>query len=388
MSDKRVFVNEAAKKEPEKESDVAAQMAAEMNQAALEAEIGDGEVSEDSDAADDEELLMTEKKLATKDDGLDDDGVFQVDFDYYDPRPDDWYTLAQFLRNLCDDDELDSTQLAHLVSNQVSVGTMIKNGPWEEQPLCFATALNPFAPQHRERRSIRHVIQWLRNKAKAAKETALLELLDEAEQGKLCVGLLLQHRLINLPPGLIPALHNSLLEDVQFARTNKEDTAEERASFNFDKYIVMSRVFREIKNTDDDEGEEDEKSGPPAKRRKKQEHDEVQFVSDEDVHYMFEEECFVRNAETSVRFAVPRTHAQKGVREWRVISVLRAEQMPRAVADMWNLIDADVRQQTLAHMQDTTGDDSADPAATTQTQTQTQAQGESVEIGNKRPRQE
>ena len=55
-------------------------------------------------------------------------------------------------------------------------------------------------------------------------------------------GLLVSERLINCPPQLAPPLQQALFDEVAWA-TEDEPTAEQRASFRFERYVALSRAY-------------------------------------------------------------------------------------------------------------------------------------------------
>lgn len=54
-------------------------------------------------------------------------------------------------------------------------------------------------------------------------------------------GLLVQGRLLNVPPQIIPALHGALLEDMSWAQANR---AAYGAQFKFKQYVLIGRMFK------------------------------------------------------------------------------------------------------------------------------------------------
>jgi hypothetical protein len=83
----------------------------------------------------------------------DDDELVNVTFEFFDPRPDDFYSVKRLLLSYIDgvsepkaakkirwDGDL-AQELAQLIANQVTVGTMAKTEQ-SDQPLAFISALN------------------------------------------------------------------------------------------------------------------------------------------------------------------------------------------------------------------------------------------------------
>ncbi|KAK9176641.1 hypothetical protein WN944_028660 [Citrus x changshan-huyou] len=57
------------------------------------------------------------------------------------------------------------------------------------------------------------------------------------------VGLLVSQRVVNLPPQLLPPLHDALFDEVSWA-TEDEPTAELRNSFRFKCYLLVSKIYK------------------------------------------------------------------------------------------------------------------------------------------------
>lgn len=82
--------------------------------------------------------------LYVDDDEDDDDeeDEIQVEFGIYDPQPIDYHTLKMLLHNYIPTSTFHLNDFAELISEQVTVGSMIKADGSEEQPIGFATVLN------------------------------------------------------------------------------------------------------------------------------------------------------------------------------------------------------------------------------------------------------
>ncbi len=73
-------------------------------------------------------------------------------FEFFDPSPEDFWSLEHFLRDFVDDTkDFPAQGLAQVISDQVTVGTMVKTGV-DEYPIGFITALNMH--WHRVRRRL------------------------------------------------------------------------------------------------------------------------------------------------------------------------------------------------------------------------------------------
>jgi protein BCP1 len=206
----------------------------------------------DDDDSDDGDIVVSNNEDMSADPsraGIKLDGksgeVVQLDFGLFDPCEIDWWTVKILLKHYIvlpskanDYPGFDPTDMAHAIADQVTVGAMIKNESAEEQPLGCITALNlgyygkrPFVSDIRtfltKHCSDQHTCKAFENVfTKQAKRTALL----------------VQERLINVPNQLVPPFYDSLLQDIEWACKNEEDS-KLRASYNVDNYVIIARSF-------------------------------------------------------------------------------------------------------------------------------------------------
>ncbi|KAK9488293.1 p21-C-terminal region-binding protein-domain-containing protein [Lipomyces starkeyi] len=191
----------------------------------------------------------------SEDSKSDNEEIVNVDFDFFDPRPDiDFEAIRNLLRQLFDADNtmFDLSALADLILSQNTLGSTVKTDGVESDPFAFLTVVN--ANLHRENRGIRQIIDYILSKTNGAFNKKLKELF--AEGAKSNTGIIFSERLINMPTEVVPPMYRLLSDEMQLAIDNGE-------KYQFDYYIIISKSFTETQSKID---EEDER---PKKKKKK-----------------------------------------------------------------------------------------------------------------------
>jgi hypothetical protein len=172
-----------------------------------EEEDGDGSFGEEEEDDDDED-----------EDDEDDKDNIDVEFSFTDPRPIDFKSVRRLLERYCPGEEgFPVSSLAEDVIAQRVVGTMVKMpGDDLDDAYAFATLL-PMV-QHAHKDWARALKAYLLRKA--SKDEAALAALTAAWDSPATLGLLLNERIVNMPPELAPSMHDSLLQDMAWARAN------------------------------------------------------------------------------------------------------------------------------------------------------------------------
>lgn len=67
--------------------------------------------------------------------------IVNINFDFFDPKPNDFHGIKALLRTYLDDEAWDISGFVDLVLAQTTVGTVIKTGD-EGNPIALLTALN------------------------------------------------------------------------------------------------------------------------------------------------------------------------------------------------------------------------------------------------------
>ncbi|KAI1853108.1 hypothetical protein JX265_011389 [Neoarthrinium moseri] len=143
------------------------------------------------------------------------------------------------LRQLLDVDSqlFDISGLADLILSQPTIGSTVKTDGKEADPYAMLTALN--LQEHRAKKPLADLIQYLGEKAKATESlSALPELLASGQH----VGLVLSERLINMPSEIAPPMYNLLADEVEAA-------VEDGEPYVFSHYLVLSKTYHEVEST-------------------------------------------------------------------------------------------------------------------------------------------
>ncbi|KAK9481194.1 p21-C-terminal region-binding protein-domain-containing protein [Lipomyces japonicus] len=193
----------------------------------------------------------------------DDEEIVNVDFDFFDPRPDiDFQAYKNLLRQTFDADNtlFDLSALADLILSQSSIGSTVKTDGIESDPFAFLSVINVNANINKQ--PIQQVRDYLFNKTKKSEafNTKLRALLgDDATTTK--TGIIFSERLINMPIEVVPPMYKMLVDEMQRAIENDEP-------FKFDYYLIISKSFTEIASKLDDEDEQPKKKKKSAKQSK------------------------------------------------------------------------------------------------------------------------
>ncbi|KAK9239894.1 p21-C-terminal region-binding protein-domain-containing protein [Lipomyces kononenkoae] len=216
----------------------------------------------------------------SEDSSSDNEEIVNVDFDFFDPKPDvDFEAIKNLLRQLFDADNtlFDLSALADLILSQSTLGSTVKTDGPESDPFAFLTVVN--ANIHRENPAIRQIIDYILSKTRSneAFNKKLKELLGEGTKNN--TGIIFSERLINMPIEVVPPMYRMLSDEMQRAVDNGEN-------YRFDYYIIISKSFTEMESKLDDEDER------PKKKKKSR-----YTKSSETYYFHAEDELFQRKSE-------------------------------------------------------------------------------------------
>jgi len=174
------------------------------------------------------------------------DAPLQVDFLFLDPSQSQFFSVKSLLNGLLDGLSFRSSDLANIVCDQVVVGTMIgvdgdDDKPNEKSVIAFTTLLPLKAYENQD--VMKEIIGYIVSKSETHNENhqAFFSVLkDQTDK----VGLLINERMINLSPQLVPTLHGQLCEDVNWIQNEK---TEDSALFNLKYILVLSKCYKEPK---------------------------------------------------------------------------------------------------------------------------------------------
>jgi hypothetical protein len=293
------------------------------------------------------------------DDASDDEDFVNVTFEFYDPEPQDHWSIENFFRDYVDDQaEFPAQELAQAISNQSIVGTTIKTGP-TEYPIGFMSVLNMLT--HRDLPAIQLIREFmLRHCADAHKKRQLQKILDDGDVHP--IGLILQDRVVNCPPQLMSHLHSSFLQDVNWA-VEHESTPELQHSFKFEHYIAICRVYQddesivgagpvppeedEVSDDNDDSqiGSKRAARAPKAASKKAKNSSARNSIADDGqgaTFLKFEEEFYRDHATLTFTCPVNRINPSSpyaDVPQARLVTVIAAENMPKIIAEITQAVE-------------------------------------------------
>jgi protein BCP1 len=163
-----------------------------------------------------------------------------VDFEWFNFNEKiDFHGTKTLIRQLFDVDStlFDISALADLILSQSTIGSTVKTDGEESDPFAFVTALN--VQEHREKKPVAQLIEYLSTKAKTNESLAPIPQLLASGQH---VGLVLSERLINMPSDIAPPLYTMLIDEIEAAVEDKEP-------YEFTHYLIVSKTYHEIEST-------------------------------------------------------------------------------------------------------------------------------------------
>ncbi|KAL7606348.1 hypothetical protein Lser_V15G14831 [Lactuca serriola] len=187
----------------------------------------------------------SENEDSSSEDEDDFEGAVQVDFVFFDPKPDDFHGVKVLMQTYLDNKEWDLTSFVDLILQQTSVGSVVKIEDDEDESVYgFVSALN--LQRYKDCKCMMEVKEFLLSKCqeKEIKENLKSFLGEKAAD----VGLLISQRVVNLPPQLLPSLYDAIFNEISWA-TEDEPTQELRKFFCFKYYLLISKIYK-LKNAD------------------------------------------------------------------------------------------------------------------------------------------
>ena len=182
--------------------------------------------------------------------------MVNVEFEWFNFKPDvDFHGLKSLLRQLLDVDSqlFDLSALADLILTQATLGSTVKVDGEDTDAYAFLTILN--LHEHREKKVVRDLAQYIAEKSKSNEALAALSsvLASPASQ----VGLVLAERMINVPSEVAPPMYAMLIDEIEAAVEDKEP-------YEFTHYLILSKTYNEIESALDQE------EAPRTKKSKSQ----------------------------------------------------------------------------------------------------------------------
>jgi BCCIP len=253
----------------------------------------------------------------------------QVDLALFNIGAQDFFSTKNFLNSYLDGTPWLATELADHVASNERIGTVIRVDDGDIS-YGFATVVN----LHRcsTLQSVRELVKFVLEKLTDREQNATLRslLADNKEKGSL--GLLLNERVVNVPPPIAAPLLSSLVEEIEEAAEieQSEGVGEAQRYFDMTHYLMMTTVY-EASRADDGQGGADQ-----SKRRRP-----VNALG----YFKPEDEIFIDNALFAFSYPLRRNKHQAdrwtlggSVNERRVIALLSADALPKCVAAIANLV--------------------------------------------------
>ncbi|KAJ1805868.1 Mss4p nuclear export, partial [Coemansia sp. RSA 2599] len=206
--------------------------------------------------------------------------IVEVDFEFFDPKEQDYHAIKRLLMGVFGDDseDFDIGSLADLCLAQTAIGSTVKMDETGD-PYAFLTVLG--MQEHGQKEVVGQIRQYLLKKVPGSEKPRLEKILAAN------VGLVLNERIINMPPQIVPPMFRMLMEELGWAK-------EDGKPVDFDYYLVMAPMYRETEaeglDNDDDEDEDKEEQGR-GRRPKKSKLELDAYVHAED-EFIEEFACF------------------------------------------------------------------------------------------------
>ncbi|KAF2459097.1 p21-C-terminal region-binding protein-domain-containing protein [Lineolata rhizophorae] len=247
--------------------------------------------------------------------------MVNVDFEWFDPQEQDFEGVKMLLRQLLDSDAelFGLSQLADLILAQPLLGSTVKVGGNEEDPLAFLTVLN--LKTHADKPAIEAMTKYLVEKSASSSPLAgLASLLSPSSNAE--VGLILTERVMNLPAEIVPPMYRMLLEEIIWAVEDKEP-------YTFTHILVLSKTYTEV------ESKVDQEDNRPQKKKRKDKTDAIFYYHPEDevLHQHAIGHCNFEYSKQSDEGASDskRTFHDEGVKPQGHLILIEAEKFKSAV---------------------------------------------------------
>ncbi len=194
-----------------------------------------------------------------------------IDFDFFDPKPIDFHGNKSLLKQVFAEDAetMDLSALSELIIAQPFLGSTVKvSEDGEDDPYALMTLLS--LQQHKDLAAVKQLKQYLLGRIETApqKESAekFKSLLDSN------IGWLINERLINMPPQIVPPLLTMLNEELGWVIDDASPRFlsyqslidSQKKPFDFEYVFMICKMYNEKESAVEDD-EDDE----PAEKRKK-----------------------------------------------------------------------------------------------------------------------
>ncbi|KAI8916538.1 p21-C-terminal region-binding protein-domain-containing protein, partial [Powellomyces hirtus] len=256
-----------------------------------------------------------------------------VDFEFFDPKPIDFHGLKSLLRQTFanDSDLIPTSELADLIIAQPSVGTTVKVED-EHDPYALMTVIG--FTEHAEKGSVKAVREYVLEKARKAGPGVA----DQVETLLPTAAWLVNERLINMPPQVVPPMLTMLMEEVEWA-------IEDGEPFKFDYFVYISKIYKEIESSlvEEDGVVVDEKVKGKKKKAKTAAAEPTIF------YFQSEDEVFAEHAELTFDFKFTkslqssdsrRAFQEYGIDPLRRVFIIKQEKMKGLLKELEGVLNA------------------------------------------------
>lgn len=254
-----------------------------------------------------------------------------VDFEFFDPEEIDFHSVKNFVIDLHDGEEWDSSSLADTIVNQGNIGTCVKADNKESDSLfALLTCIN--MRQYKDVVGIQQLKKQLIAKGKQNGCPQLEELLNDPNAN---IGLVINERLINMPLDIVPPLHKAMKEDIEWSCSapEKDMPRDEQPFYRFDHLVFMSKFQGKTK------GEK------RSKKRSKKAAEKLQkkhaSAGPEGANFIkWEDEMYLKHATMQFHYGLaPRksasnTSTASDVSESRLVYVLPRKSLDKVVKEL------------------------------------------------------
>ncbi len=238
-------------------------------------------------------------------DSDDDENFIEIPFELTDLGESDYHLIKTLLKDYLDDLDFPIGELADIISSQFSIGAAIK-AEGTEEPLGFLTALNTqfYSKKFPVMKNLRD--HWM----KKCRDPAVSQKFSN-DFSSPSTGLMISHRVINVPQTIVPHLHDALIKDIEWARENRVEMKLDEKMLNFDRFILVARCFQpefaaKLAPQTGTAGPKKAKRNPNNKQNNSQSNVADLFF------YRFEEEFYLAESDWNFRFSMNFNQSQGG----------------------------------------------------------------------------
>ncbi|KAJ3238825.1 Mss4p nuclear export [Chytriomyces hyalinus] len=257
------------------------------------------------------------KDQQTDDEDEDDQEIIDVDFDFFDPKETDFHGLKTLAKQTFsnDADEFDLSGIADGIIAQPYLGSVVKaDGAADPYAIMTVLGMSPDPKTGKLASHMQTIKDYILKKSSKSNDATHHEKLSTI-LSKHAVGLLVNERLINMPPQIVVPMLKMLIEELQWS------IEEKKLAKPFEYLLLISKTYVEVEPTTDEDGD----AGPSKKKKKKGK----QVV----LNFQIEDEVFEKHAEFQFdfQFSNQNDHAEllqtAGIKTSRRIYVLKASKL-------------------------------------------------------------